>query len=256
MKKKEHIEPENNERYIITYADLITLLLCFFVILYAMNEPKAENHQELGGYFESVFSPRAEKVSFIKEDEVRTGMYNKPLTEEENRMMKSISEQNNLRELQEKIEQKIDEEGLDHRINTNLTEDGLRIVLTDEILFESGSATINNEDSIKLLRFITKLIHPLNNKVSIEGHTDDIPISNSTFASNWELSTARSVAVLKEMISSQDGLNPVRFSAAGYGEYNPIESNNTKNGRSKNRRVEILIERIYPDGLLQPERGA
>jgi chemotaxis protein MotB len=128
---------------------------------------------------------------------------------------------------------------------TTVARNGLIInVLTDKLLFDSGSATLN-QDGLPLLSEVAKLLnvdqtHP----ITVAGHTDNQPISTAEFHSNWELSTDRAIGVVQYLISR--GVNPQRLGAAGYADLHPMASNATPAGRARNRRVEILVQRLNP----------
>lgn len=256
MKKKAHGHV-NHERYLVTYSDLITLLLAFFIILYSMSSPDAEKMKALANQLSLQFHPSAESIlpPLDSDKNISERKYRKTVTSEEKQTMASVAEQNNLRKVKEKIEEQIKEHHLEGSVQTNLSDSGLKIILTDKILFNSGSAQLNNPQSIHLLDEIAVILVTISNPVSIEGHTDNVPISNGQYPSNWELSSARSLSVLREMISSTPQLEAIRFSATGYGEFKAIANNATVEGKEINRRVEILVKRQNQDGLLQPERG-
>lgn len=257
MKKKGggHV---NHERYLVTYSDLITLLLAFFIILYSMSSPDASKTEALAEQLSIQFHPQTESIlpqldSATKSVSQRT--HGQKATKTEQQTMSSVSEQNSLREIKEKIDKEVKENNLEGKVQTKLSDSGLKVTLTDEILFTSGSATLNNLVSIELLDKIGYILSTIENPVSIEGHTDNVPINNGQYSSNWELSAARSLSVLREMVSYTPTLNPSRFSATGFGEFKPIASNSNEGGRKANRRVEILVKRENPNGLLKPERG-
>lgn len=257
MAKKKNHGHVNHERYIITYADLITLLLAFFIIMYALSENNPEKMKAFSQALTIAFNPSAAQLADVqlngtagKGDEKRSAV-----TKEEQKMMQSVSEQNNLRKTKEKIDTKISEEGLQASVKTILNHDGLRIILTDEILFESGSANFRQPINLELLDYVSYLLGEIPNPVAIEGHTDNVPIRTNQYPSNWELSAARSMTVLKHMVNANDSLIPERFSSTGYGEYKPIAENTTSEGRKTNRRVEILVKRMNGDGLMVPNQG-
>lgn len=245
----------NVERYLISYADIMTLLTALFIVLFAMSDVNEQKMKQVADSFQNAFYGKGSN-ELIDLEIGRNPELRKPTTatESEMRMMRSVAEQNELRKIKEKIDAKIREENIETKITTQITKDGLKIVLTDEILFESGSAQLKN-DFISVLNTIAVLIKEVDNPVQISGFTDNIPISTAKYPSNWELSTDRAISVLRYMLKADKSLEPTRFSAAGYGEYKPIASNKTKEGRQMNRRVEILIERMNPEGLMEPNEG-
>lgn len=244
-KRRRNVESSNHERYLITYSDLITLLLVFFIVLYAMSDVNQEKYTNLANTLHGVFQSQTQELGIQQEEFVRRN-----ITPDELAMMKAIKEQQKLRELKETIDKEIEKEGLTEEIQTVLYDGGLRIVLTNRILFSSGEAMLTI-DSKYILHYISTLIETVDNPIQVNGYTDNIPISTPRYPSNWELSAARSIAVLKHLLDSNPHLVRERFSATGYGEYHPIDSNLTNKGRERNRRVEIIVEREFGEGLLQ-----
>jgi chemotaxis protein MotB len=255
MAKKKRVEKDNAERYLVPYADLLTLMLAFFVVLYAMSSVDEKKMETLGDSFASAFNvtPISQPAGFEKQIHPRE--HRQPVSDQEINQMRSVSEQNSLRELKKQIDEKIKEEHLESDVSTNLNETGLRIVLTNKVLFETASATLTNTHSIKLIGDIGVILKGVENPISIEGHTDNIPIKTEEFDSNWELSSSRALSILREMTKSYNGLNPGNFSATGYAEFRPLVENVTVEDRTRNRRVEIVIKRISGDDLLTPEKG-
>lgn len=233
-------EEEINESWLLPYADLLTLLLALFIVLFAMSSVDAEKFQSLSDVFSEIFTGG---TGFIDENVVREeGPYEMPF-------IPSIEQQDNLREIQEKINQYITDKGLTDQLNTSLTSEGLLVTINDNVLFDSGSAEVREKD-IDIAREISELlvIDPPSN-IIISGHTDNVPIHNSEFSSNWELSAMRAVNFMK-IILENPNLNPSMFSAKGHGEYSPIASNDTEEGKAKNRRVEVLIS---PNELIETD---
>lgn len=252
--KRQKVEKDDANRYIITYADLLTLLLAFFVILYALSEPDETKIEELGFFFQATFTPKVEQISLENPSSLSNErIIRKPLSDGEREMMRSISEQNNLRQVKAQIDEKVEELGLSEHIQTDLRDDGLNVVLTNEVLFDSGSDEIKNADARRLVESIGEIVSDFENSIDIAGHTDDVPMNTEEFPSNWELSSARSMTVLKILSDDAYKIDPERLSASGYGEYNPVKPNDSAANRAKNRRVEIIIKREFPDGLLSTE---
>lgn len=139
------------------------------------------------------------------------------------------------------LESRLSREIHDKEVSVNMLERGLVITFVSEVLFDSGKAVLRKDSHQKLAKVAEVLkttVKDLN--VGVEGHTDNVPITKSGWKSNWELSSARAMSVLHYLIDQQ-GLSPKRLSATGFGEYQPVMSNDTKEGRQKNRRVEIVI---------------
>jgi chemotaxis protein MotB len=139
------------------------------------------------------------------------------------------------------LEESLNQEIKDKQVRLQMLERGLVITVVGDVLFDSGKATIKPEaENIlnKVSKVLKENVPQLN--VGIEGHTDNEPIMHSGWKSNWELSTARALSVLHYLVENQ-GMSPERVSAIGYGEYRPVASNDTKDGRQLNRRVEIVV---------------
>lgn len=141
------------------------------------------------------------------------------------------------KELEDRLRREIN----DKEVSIEMLERGLVITFVSEVLFDSGKATLKSDSLEKLAKVAGVLQTTVKDlRVGVEGHTDNIPIKHSGWKSNWELSSARAMSVLHYLIESE-GLEPNRLSATGYGEFHPVASNDTKEGRQKNRRVEIVI---------------
>jgi chemotaxis protein MotB len=139
----------------------------------------------------------------------------------------------------QELDNYIESNNLGDKVNVENKRKGLVISLTGEILYELGKADIR-EQGKEVLAIISNILIDIPNDIMIEGHTDDLPIRTDEFPSNWELSTARAVNVIKFLIEERN-FNPARLSAAGYSEYRPVANNNTAEGRAKNRRVEVVV---------------
>lgn len=239
-KRKKTVSNENHERYLLTYSDLVTLLLVFFIVLYAMSDVNEEKYSNLATSLQGVFQNEQSEPGAVGEETSQVI----PLTPEESMAIQAIKEQQYLQELKRNIDQQIKERGLEQDIQTSLYDAGLKIVLTNKILFNSGEAVLKKE-SKSVISAISQLINDVKNPIQINGYTDNIPISTFQFPSNWELSSARAISVLKQILQANNSLNPEIFSATGYGEHHSISTNETKIGREKNRRVEIIIERRF-----------
>lgn len=212
IKKKNNSEDQENlHRWLISYSDFLTLLFTFFVALYALSTLDILKAEKFTASLRKVFKVIDEPISF-EEDKMRV------IVEDFRKLFSDISDIN---------------------IKTDIR--GVVITLPDKLLFDSGSAQLKPQAKELLLQ-IAERLKEIPGKISIEGHTDNMPlVSTSIYKSNWELSAARASSVLHFLISQ--GLSPDRFLIAGYGEYRPIADNETGEGRAKNRRVEIVILR-------------
>ncbi len=226
-RKKKVEEPENHERWLISYADFITLLFAFFVVMYSISAVNEGKLKVLGDSISTAFNPfipfSATKIRIV---EAQTGT-------QPNEQVFDIGVMTFRR-----IREGVKEMDRDEIMKVDREARGIVIRLPDEMVFESGKAEILPRFNATLLK-IAVLIKEVPNHLQIEGHTDNIPINTPAYPSNWELSTSRSVAILRSLIAAS--IDPMRLSAAGYGEFKPIASNDTPEGRAKNRRVEIII---------------
>ncbi|QPA30152.1 flagellar motor protein MotB [Thermaerobacillus caldiproteolyticus] len=239
-KKKHHHEDHIDETWLIPYADLLTLLLALFIVLFASSQLDQKKFEEIARSFNSAISGGIGVFDFpspIEEEQPQSQSINKK-KQQQNEQQRQ--EQKELQEIQAKINQYIEKQHLTGELKTTLTEEGLLITILNDILFDSGSADVRPQDQ-KLAKEISRLLvmNPPRN-IIVSGHTDNVPIRNSKFSSNWELSVMRAVNFMKLLLENKQ-LDPRWFSAKGYGEFKPVASNDTAEGRMKNRRVEILI---------------
>ncbi len=225
MKKKEkQAEHDSEDRWLLTYSDLITLLLGLFVILYAMSKIDAGKYAELVSAMGGVFGK--EKPGVLQG---QTGM------------LQSVMPQ--LQSERQKIEKEI-QDALGSGMKKNLVsvsqnERGITIHIMEELLFNSGSAEFK-ASSLAVLDSLASVLKKMPNDIRIEGHTDNVPISTSQFPSNWHLSVARAVNAGYYLIQKH-GLDPEKVSVVGYAEYRPLVPNTSDENRSRNRRVDIVI---------------
>ncbi len=251
-RKKSHEEAhENHERWMLTYLDLITLLMIFFIIMYAMSNISATKYEKLAKSLNSALAGDNQKIDGGEEGSPTEQVaFNDPpgadieemegedLTEEEKEALE-MAEAAALAQVAQEVREMMKEKGLEQEVSVNISERGVVISLKDTVLFESGSTAIKSENINSLIE-IGKTLKSVNNYVRIEGNTDNVPISNSNFKDNWELSVMRAAKVL-QLIVNQSGYPPSKISAVGYGEYRPVAPNDTYENKAKNRRVDIVI---------------
>lgn len=226
--------PECMPEWLATFGDLMSLLLCFFVLLLSMSTMDAKKVQEAIGSLAGALS-------------VLEGGAQTEVSKNRNQIATPIEKTQETAKTVNKLSQAIQEfkqftaGGKGPAITLEEGEEGVFIRLPADITFKPGSAEITNEDSLLFLKRIAIIIKeylPKNIEIQIKGFTDNMPPpKTSPYNDNWELSAARALSVLKILI--KDGVNPKQLSAAAYGEYHPIASNDTPEGRAKNRRVEI-----------------
>ncbi|OPY03920.1 MAG: Motility protein B [Syntrophorhabdus sp. PtaB.Bin184] len=235
-RKRKPEEQENLERWLITYSDLITLLLAFFIMMYTFSKHDSEKYRELTGHLKSIFTGG----SSVASAGARTG--NIPFDVS----LKTPAAADDVKEkLEEKIRKLEDTDSLGKKISVITDERGIVIRVLDEAFFDLGKADLKARAK-RTLDTIAPIIGAVNNPLRVEGHTDDIPISTAEFRSNWELSVRRATEVVRYLIEKHD-LSPRRISAVGYAEYHPVAPNDTAENRSRNRRIEIIISRSVTD---------
>jgi len=251
-----------DERWLLTYADMITLLMALFIVMWSISAVNTGKFDQLklslkeafsGKIFphssavltgeRSILQPQGSQIEPIAPDAPHTIVPTVVSQSAAAQAQQAQQDLENLRQLQQKIEQYAIDHHLKTRLSTSIDERGLVVrVLTDQLVFDSGSARPKPE-SLPLLSKISTLLTStgIPNDIRVEGNTDDRPISTAAFRSNWELSTARATAILEVLLN--DGVPASRLVVAGYADQRPIAPNTTADGRSLNRRVEIVVLR-------------
>ncbi|GAB6098889.1 OmpA family protein [Halanaerocella petrolearia] len=217
---------DSGSDWMTTYADMVTLLMAFFVMLYSFSSLDANKFQMMVQGLQGKLGVLEGGKTISQSKMIEKGL-NSP----------NISSR--LNNLQQKVSSYVQENNLQNDINLAIDERGLTIRFSGKVLFDLGRAEIKS-DSKEILNQIAGFIKTVPNNVTVEGHTDNLPISNSKFPSNWELSTTRATNVIRYFIE-QDDIDPSRLSAAGYSKYKPIHPNNTRQHRALNRRVDVVI---------------
>jgi chemotaxis protein MotB len=232
-KKGHHEEHENLERWLITYADLITLLLGLFVVLYSMSQIDLNKYQQWISAFSQLFGGGGVLAS-------GKGVLVTPVPQRAGSEVQASTYQtsSSQQKLEVQINAILSTNIQSKKIIVTTSPEGLTIHLLERLLFESGSAELKPEAKA-VLDTIAEILKLLPNKIRIEGHTDDRPIRSARFPSNWHLSVARALNTAYYLMSK--GVNPEKISIAGYSEYRPIAPNDSEENRAKNRRVDIVI---------------
>ncbi|MBW4085171.1 flagellar motor protein MotB [Paenibacillus sp. S150] len=257
-KKTRHEEHEEHadESWLLPYSDLMTLLVALFLVMYAMSATDAKKFEEMSQAFSSALSggggvleyksdaPTSKQLDQGKADKMDNVVA--PNTGKSEIARLKQQEQEDLENLKQQFDQYIQNNGMTDLLSTKLNQSQLMITISDNALFASGQAVVK-DDSRQLAKSISTMLQQFPDyEVLVQGHTDNIPISNSSYSSNWDLSVDRALQFMKILLLNPY-LNPVKFSPIGYGEYHPIADNSTAAGRAQNRRVEISILRKYQD---------
>ncbi|MBS7344440.1 MAG: flagellar motor protein MotB [Caryophanon sp.] len=245
--KKHKHEDHVDESWLVPYADILTLLLALFIVLFASSTVDQKKLNEMSTVFNSIFMGGQGVMEYPSPVEpIDSEITTKNPTGAQSAY---DMDQKELQEIQASVDNFIAVNELEDSFETTMTDEGLLVTIRDGVLFAPASATIAQENRALANELSSLLVFDPARNIVITGHTDDVPISSSAFESNWELSVMRSVNFLKLLIDANPQLDPLHFSAKGYGEYHPIASNDTAEGRAQNRRVEVLIQqRVLEDG--------
>lgn len=215
-----------------TYADMVTLLMTFFILLFSMSMVNAEKFREAVESVHGAFGVlEGSQPSILDQNGAMSG--------EELSLI--AAELARLEILGDSLKRELAEAGFPDQVSIEMEERGLVVRFADSVLFDLGSADLRPE-GLGVLREVGEFLTTTTNPVRVEGHTDNWPINTEKFPSNWELSTGRAASVVR-FFMTECGFSGNRMQAGGYGEYHPLEDNDTVEGRRRNRRVDIVILR-------------
>jgi chemotaxis protein MotB len=249
-------EHENDERWLLTYSDMITLLMALFMVLFSISSVNTSKFESLQRAMQDAFSGKilsgGKSIQQTgSETDAQRPAATPPIpaiqaiTQQLDAAKKSNAstrEDDQFKRLKRQIDAYARDHGLTSKLETTVARRGLVIrLLTDKVLYNSGSATLNPAATPLLDRISQLLRTEFDHPIVVEGNTDDQAIASPQFPTNWELSTARATAVVRFLI--RDHVAPGRLAASGYGAMHPLTTNATPDGRSRNRRVEIVLTR-------------
>ena len=250
MSRKKHPEHVNHERWLVSYADFITLLFAFFVVLFASSQSDKKKQLKLSEAMQTAFTPlgtfdahsKTPPLTDINASAITNSIPSpivRPLPSSSTESQQETLEQTEAR-LRKLIAEQVAAGGIPPGgIAMRITTDGLVISLHEAGFFPSGSAEVRPA-SIPMISILANTLPT--GPLRVEGHTDNVPIHTAQFASNWELSTARSTAIAR-LLLERGPIDPVNLAAAGYAEFHPVAGNDTEGGRTQNRRVDIILLR-------------
>lgn len=267
-RRYDHHDEENHDRWLISYADFITLMFAFFVVMYSISSVSEGKYRVLSDSLAQIFDntqgisnttptpinlpikqskPHELIEGTIQEEKIEGA--NEEILNEKTEAVEKIEETNEPKKEKNRVKKSLGEIADDIRyelipfidddlISVNNTNNKIEVEIKSEMLFTSGNARLKSE-VIPVLSNLAVIFSTFNNPIQVEGFTDNQPIKTTAFPSNWELSAARAASVVHLLM--RRGIEPQRMSATGYAEYKPIADNATKEGRQKNRRVMIII---------------
>ncbi|KZZ71262.1 flagellar motor protein MotD, partial [Oleiphilus sp. HI0130] len=232
------------------YADFITLLFAFFVVMYSISSVNEGKYKVLSDSLEGIFNTRPKSLEPIQIGELNDRTERQAASEGINPILigrqdsyESIKEKSDdvqLESIAGEFEESFEDLIYEDQLSVRVLDDWVEISLRDEVVFQSGGV-IPAEEAFEVIKRISGVLRSKNNGVLIEGHTDNLRINNSQFPSNWELSVARAATFLR--LLSIEGIDEGRMAAIGYGQYRPLVRNDTPQGRRENRRIVLLISR-------------
>ena len=259
-RRKRQEDHVNHERWLVSYADFITLLFAFFVVMYAVSSVNQGKYRVLSDTLEAAFDPAG---AFNEEEKSLNPIQVGEMARSPNRSavemekgpsqgedrqedaLRDLADMQRLNQTMETVETMADEldevlmpEIQDELVNIKRNNLWLEIEIKSSLLYPSGSASLSR-NAVPLIEQIAEVLKPFPNRIHVEGFTDNIPINSPRYPSNWELSSARAASVVR--LLAQSGIAPESMAAIGYGEFRPLADNTTEEGRSKNRRVVLVV---------------
>jgi chemotaxis protein MotB len=257
-------EHENEERWLVSYADMMTLLMCLFMVMFSISSVNISKFQDLQRSLQAAFSGKAVAggrsiMQTGSTQDTQRAQATPPLpalTPEEAlaadraeakggaaASKAARSEQEDFLKLKRRVDEAASQLHLSRFVQTAIRDRGLVVrILTDGVFFDSGSAVLKRAAHPILERVAEVIAAENRHPVTVEGYTDSQPVRTSQYPSNWELSGARASSVVRAFVAG--GVNPVRMTVAGFAQQHPIDSNATAAGRARNRRVEIVLTRL------------
>ncbi|MBU2887212.1 flagellar motor protein MotD [Gilvimarinus agarilyticus] len=223
----------NHERWLVSYADFITLLFAFFVVMYSISQVNESKYRVLSTTLDQAFESDSTQKKTIDID--------RPILNQQQSVVHlNMARGGNLGILEQNFRDEFDQLIDDELMRISSNEMWLQIELRDNILFDSASADASAQ-AREIFSKVSTILAETQNPIQIEGFTDNVPINTERYPSNWELSSARASAIVKWMVAN--GVDATRLAAVGYGEHQPVAANDSADGRAQNRRVAVMIAR-------------
>jgi chemotaxis protein MotB len=257
-RKGRHEEHENLERWLVSYADFITLLFAFFVVMYSISSVNEGKYKVLSETLNTAFSTTTKQLGYIERtaDPIQLGTITQsvdgaelPIVPDKRPSSPDVvdtggggsagEDKAQLQGVADRIERELAPYIQDDVIQLKRHDSWIEVEMKSGLLFPSGRADLSVEVT-PMLEKLSDIFKSVQNTIQVEGHTDNKPINTREFPSNWELSAARAASVVHQLM--RNGIEPHRMAAIGYGEHHPIQSNDTEDGRYRNRRVTIKLQ--------------
>jgi len=251
-RKKFEEEHENHERWLVSYADFITLLFAFFVVMYAISSVNESKYRVLSESLGSAFGkdmpavPAAPSMPSVNPSSLPVHI--RPIVIDKKRSVALRRERENMTGLARDIQKALAPLAAQGQVRVTQTPRGISVEINASVLFAPGDASLNRESS-QALKAVALVLKEDEHAIQVEGHTDNVPISNAAFPSNWELSAVRAGSVVRLFV--ENGIVDNRLVAVGYGATRPVGSNDTAEGRLRNRRVQLMILSNLPETVTE-----
>lgn len=237
--RKKHEEHENHERWLVSYADFITLLFAFFVVMYAISSVNEGKYRVLSNSMVEAFDKnQVGKYTGDTIMEINSDNYESFKQDSESASGYSVLDEK-MRGIANDILKAMDSLVKADQVRVKINSRGVTVDINAGVLFETGEAKLGRQ-SAEILAAVANKLKKVSNQIAIEGHTDDTPISTPVYPSNWELSSARASSVVRLFI--ENDVEPTRLTVVGYADQKPVETNLTEKGRARNRRVSVIVE--------------
>jgi len=245
MRRRRHTEePENHERWLVSYADFITLLFAFFVVMYSISSINEGKYKVVSQALLGVFNDpeRAMRAIPIGEEQPLSIKLAEPLIKDSEQTDAGLGQTSAdpLQTISDDVRSAFGDLISSNQMTVRGNELWVEVELNSALLFGSGDA-MPSDAAFAIIEKVANILKPFANPVHVEGFTDNLPIRTAQYPTNWELSASRAASIVR--LLAMNGVNPGRMASVGYGEYQPVASNDTAEGRARNRRVVLVISR-------------
>jgi chemotaxis protein MotB len=258
-RKRQEEEHDNHERWLVSYADFITLLFAFFVVMYAISNLNEGKYRVLSNSIVMAFGkgPSLKPVVMDQETSTTQTLPPRPFAQQKQRATEAAirREKEQMTNMAQSLLASLAPLIKEGKVRVMQTGRGINVEINASVLFAPGEAKLNQQ-SKQTLQAVARVLKDDTHMVQVEGHTDSIPIGTEMFPSNWELSAVRASSVIRLFIES--GVNETRLQAIGHAATLPVDTNETEEGRQRNRRVQLMILSAIPETITElplPQRG-